>query len=101
MIFMAVWLLGLGWTWYNLLVRTAFEVRLWPDSGRLQFRSVFRRTETTIDAVSKIASTSINGMRVVFHHRDGKVLVLGPFDGMSDLVFRIRQANPGVTTRGV
>ncbi|MDP2290721.1 MAG: hypothetical protein Q8M22_05995 [Actinomycetota bacterium] len=58
-LFLTFWLLALGWTWYNLLVRISFEVTLWPDTGRLQFRSVLRRTETSMGAVSGISSTAL------------------------------------------
>src|SRR5262249_48762638 len=40
------WAVALGWVWYCLLFRFSFEARLWPDEGRLEFRSLLHARQT-------------------------------------------------------
>ncbi len=98
-----VWLGALGWMWFQALVGINFEVTLWPDDGRLQFRSVLRTRQAAIADLTSVAPSygGMNPLLVTFRYRGGSVQVPRTLDGWYDLITRVRNDNPTVQLQGV
>ena len=92
-------LLVLGWIWFHLLVSLAYEVRYWPEDGRVVFRSVLREKSTTLTRIASIRRGFSNRTLVV-RYDDGSTK-LPPVGPMLDFVRDAHEGNPAVFIQGV
>jgi hypothetical protein len=99
--FRIVWLAVMGALWYQSVLRVAYEVRLWPATGRLEFKSLIGSKETTLGSVTQIRGRLGNHASARFHFGDTRAWVSLGLDGMTDLVHRIREANPSLVVRNI
>jgi hypothetical protein len=100
--FAGLWLVGVAVMWWQALVFVSFQVTVWPDSGRVAFRSVLRSKETVIGAITSIKPTfGVNPVLVTFRYRGGTACVPRLLDGWYDLIHRVQESNPGTAITGV
>ena len=100
--FVLAWVAGLavvGWCWYVLLVQVAYEVRYWPDNGRVVFRSVLHERSTTVTEIQSIRRAF--SRRALLVQYDGGSTRLPPFGPMFDFVRDARDVNPAVAVPDV
>jgi hypothetical protein len=95
----ALGLLVFGWCWYVFLLQVAYEVRYWPDDGRVVFRSILREKHITVAEISWIRRAS-NRRTVVVEYRGGSAR-LPPFVPMLDFVRAVRENRPSVVAPDV
>jgi hypothetical protein len=106
--FIALWLSITAIWWIYVLFVGVVEVRLWPDDGRLEFRSILRKRETHIaDIVEIDCRWWVPGptrAAVNIRYRGGgyrrPVARLGNEKASRDLVQRIQEWNPSLEVKG-
>jgi hypothetical protein len=94
--FYLAWAAAVGWFWFNAL-RTAYRIEL--EGDQVVFRTLGGRKRTMLPRIRSIRSTNAGYTTVRFD--DGRVDLLGGFDGFHDFVTRVKQANPSVVLKGV
>jgi len=103
-LFTILWLGVLASVWYYGLVVMCIETHLWPEDGRLQFRSLLRKRETNISEVVDVdfALHGLNQRLVTIRYRRGyrrRVARLPNLESTWDLVHRIQESNPTVEVK--
>jgi hypothetical protein len=101
--FLVGWLVAWAWGWVFLLVLVSLAVEVWPDTGRIRFRSALIAKETQLRDIASVRPWPFAGAPVVVRFNGG-FAVLWPVysaEGVSGLVARIRAANPGARVESV
>ena len=96
-LFIVAWLIVMASVWFYGLVFVSVEARLWPDDGRLQFRSLLRSKETNVSEVVEIgwALRGLNGRLVTVRYRGG-VARMPNTKSTSELARRVQESNQSV-----
>jgi hypothetical protein len=102
--FIVVWLIGGAWIWYYALIAGCIEATLWPEDGRLQFRSLVRERETNVADVVNVdmGLHGLNQRSVIIRYRRGyrrPAARLPNVRSTWDLVERIEASNPTVEVK--
>lgn len=86
----------LAWLTYYHWAVISYKVTYWPETGRLEFRSLLRRKEANVREVTSISLTPGNFATLAFKYPGGKTRLLHAIDGISELIHQLRQTNPRI-----
>jgi hypothetical protein len=95
--FYLAWAAVVMWFWFNALFRIAYRIEL--DGDAVMFKTLALRKQTRLSRIRSIRSGNAGYTTVRFD--DGRVDLVGAFDGFHDFVTRVKQANPAVELKGV
>jgi len=98
LILLGVWAAALLRYWLYLL-DMPYQV-LCREDGFLEFRSVLRKRIVLGASIRSVKVSPVYPTYVRFHAGKKRIAMINHVDGMSDLVTRIRRANPELETRG-
>jgi len=96
-LFIVAWLTVVTSLWCYGLVFVSVEARLWPDDGRLQFRSLLRIKETNVSEIVEIgrALRGFDRHLVTIRYRGG-VARMPNTKSTSELARRVQESNHSV-----
>jgi uncharacterized membrane protein YfcA len=84
----------LAWSFWRLPTRIVLS-----DEGTVRFESWLRTTEVTVGHIHRIRPGTRLGYLCV-DMQEGEITILAQFDRFHQLLWRLRQMNPGIEIRG-
>src|SRR6266568_8263011 len=92
LVFVILWLGGLGWAWYRML-QMPYRIETYED-GHIEFVSLIRRAVVSPRDVVSIKPKRLQPGFLVVRHTGGRFFMINQFSGFHEFLTELKRANP-------